>query len=84
MEESDLDIGVYFATEFFREDEREIIRLEDEIWSEVSEIIREREIDLTCLNIAPPSLISSVFKSGVPLVVKDKKLYWEIFFESDR
>ncbi len=67
-EDSDLDVGVYLR------DNRE----EDEIWREISRIV-EREIDLVVLNDAPATLISNVFKTGIPLVTKDKKLYWNLY-----
>jgi len=71
MEESDIDIAVYL-----KEKEKE-----DDIWSRVSRIIEDKEVDLVCLNEAPASLISNVFKTGIPLVIKDKKLYWELYLQ---
>jgi len=71
MEESDLDLGVYLKDEEKR----------DKIWGEVSKIA-EREVDLVCLNEAPASLISNIFKTGVPLAIKDKKLYWELYLRT--
>lgn len=68
MEESDFDVAVYL-----KEKERR-----DKIWLEVTRIV-EKEVDLVCLNDAPATLISNVFKTGIPLVIKDKKLYWELY-----
>jgi uncharacterized protein YutE (UPF0331/DUF86 family)/predicted nucleotidyltransferase len=67
-EDSDLDIGVYLknTTE------------EDEIWREISKIV-EREIDLVVLNDAPATLVSNAFKTGIPFVIKDRKLYWNLY-----
>lgn len=73
MEESDFDVAVYL-----KENEKE---KQDDIWLRVSRIIDNKEVDLVCLNEAPATLVSSVFKTGIPLVVKDKKLYWELYLE---
>lgn len=78
MLESDFDVGVYFNPKCLPEDEQKRFELEDEIWLDVSKIVEE-EVDLTPLNEAPASLISSVIKTGIPLVIKDKRLYWDIY-----
>jgi len=67
-EDSDLDIGVYLK------DKKE----EDEIWREISKVTG-KEVDLVVLNDAPASLISNVLKTGIPLVVKDRNLFWDIY-----
>ena len=66
--DSDVDIAIYLT-------EKE---QEDRIWGEVSRIV-EREIDLILLNDAPATLISNVFKTGIPLVIKDRRLYWDLY-----
>ena len=70
--ESDFDLAVYFRPGMGE------IRKEDGIWSDVSGIVK-KEVDLVCLNNAPASLVSDVIKSGIPLVIKDEKLYWDIY-----
>ncbi|MBU4298811.1 DUF86 domain-containing protein [Patescibacteria group bacterium] len=80
MLESDFDVGVYFDQKYLPEDEQKRFELEDEIWSDVSRIV-EKEVDLVCLNIAPASLVSNVIKTGIPLVIKDKKIYWDIYLK---
>jgi len=67
-EDSDLDIGVYLRNK----------TEEDEIWRDISRIV-EQEIDLVVLNDAPATLISNVFKTGIPLVIKDRILYWDLY-----
>lgn len=67
-EDSDLDIGVYLK------DKKE----EDRIWIETSKIA-QKEIDLIVLNDAPATLISNIFKTGIPFAIKDRKLYWDIY-----
>jgi len=61
--------------------EKGIMQEEDEIRSEVTHIVH-KEVDLVSLNIAPASLISNVFRIGVPLVIKDKGLYWELYLRA--
>ncbi|MBU2634845.1 DUF86 domain-containing protein [Patescibacteria group bacterium] len=73
MKESDVDVAVYFKSE------QENFKKEDEIWSDINKIIQNKEVHLVCLNNAPATLISDVFKTGIPLVIKDKKLYWELY-----
>ena len=67
-EDSDLDIGIYLKKK----------KEEDEIWRQISEIT-QREVDLVLLNNAPASLISNIIKTGISLVIKDKKLFWDIY-----
>lgn len=78
--ESDFDIAVYFRPEAKgNKTEQDVSREnEDEIRSDVTDIL-EKEIDLVSMNDAPVSLISHVMKTGVPLGIKDKKLYWDIY-----
>lgn len=73
MEESDFDIAIYLKNYPSPE-------LEDKIWFELSELIK-KEIDLVCLNSAPASLISNIFRTGTPLIIRDKKLYWKLYLE---
>lgn len=73
MEESDLDIGVYLKNE----------KLEDKIWHKVSEIT-QKNVQLVVLNKAPASLISNAFENGIPLTIKDKKLYWEVYLRASK
>jgi len=58
-EESDMDIAIYLK------DEKE----EDRIWLDLSKIIT-KEVDLVLLNKAPFSLVSNIFKTGIPLLFK--------------
>jgi len=67
-EDSDIDIGIYLINK----------EEEDKIWGEISRIM-DGDIDLVLLNNAPATLISSVFKTGIPLVIKDRKLYWDLY-----
>lgn len=68
--DSDVDVAVYLKDQ----------KSEKDIWIQLPNNFG-KEIDLVCLNEAPASLISNVFKTGIPLVVKDKKLYWHLYLE---
>ncbi len=72
MEESDFDVGVYFKDYSQKE--------EDRIWSDVTKIAK-KEVDLVCLNEAPANLISNIFKTGIPLVIRNKNLYWNLYLK---
>lgn len=67
---SDVDIAVYLR-------DREA---EDRIWSELSRIVG-KEVDLVLIDSAPASLVSNALKTGVPLTIKDRKLYWDLYLE---
>src|SRR3989338_11444362 len=73
MAESDVDVAVYLKNPSSKK--------EDEIWSDVSKIIKDREIQLVCLNEAPAILVSDNFKTGIPLKIGDEKLYWELYLK---
>lgn len=74
--ESDFDVAVYFR---LWEDAN--YKIEDNLWSDITEIVN-KEVDLVCLNNAPASLVSNIIKTGIPLIIKDKKLYWNIYLRS--
>lgn len=76
MEESDIDIGIYLKENLLEKEE-----LETKIYSEISKIL-QKNVDLVILNEAPASLISNVLKTGIPLRMKNKKLYWEVYLKS--
>lgn len=78
MEESDFDIGVYFDDKL---SPQETGKEEDRVWFDLTQIINERSVDLVRLNEALASLISSVINTGIPLVIKDKKIYWKLYLE---
>lgn len=78
MEESDIDIGIYLKENLLEKEKEE---LETKIYSEISKIL-QKNVDLVILNEAPASLISNVLKTGIPLRMKNKKLYWEVYLKS--
>ena len=76
--ESDFDIGVYFKNYKPGVTQKE----ENKIWFEVTRLVK-KSVDLISLNEAPATLISSIFKTGIPLTIKDKKLYWELYLQAN-
>lgn len=71
IEESDVDIAVYI-----KEDRAQI----NKIWSDVTSLVN-REVDLIDMKEAPATLVSNIFKTGIPLTIKDRNLYWNISLE---
>jgi hypothetical protein len=71
MKESDFDLGIYLSDK----------KLENKISSQATRIL-EKNIDLILLNEAPASLISNILKTGIPLTVKNKKLFWELYLKA--
>lgn len=78
--ESDIDIAVYLlpAQKGFEVEGISQYECEEEIWGEVEKIIHEN-VDLVVLNRAPASVAAAVFYNGIPILVKDKNLYWQFF-----
>jgi len=71
MKESDIDIAIYVKGKIRRA----------KLWLGLTRILG-KEVDLVYLNDAPASLISNIFKNGIPLKIKDKKLYWELYLKA--
>ncbi|MDO8520955.1 MAG: DUF86 domain-containing protein [bacterium] len=69
-DDSDFDVAVLLAGR----DE------EDRVWRDVSGIT-EKNVDLVSIERAPASLVSSIFKTGIPLVIKDRKKYLDLYLE---
>ena len=67
-EDSDLDVGVHLRD----------AGKDEEIWTDVSRLV-EQEVDLVVLNDAPATLVSNILKTGLPLVIKDRNLYWSLY-----
>lgn len=70
-EDSDVDIGAYLKD----------TSSEDEVWARLSKIV-SREVDLVVLNNAPATLVASAFKTGIPLAIKDRNLYWNLYLSA--
>lgn len=69
-DESDVDLAVYLQD----------TTQENRIWQEVSKIVGQ-EVDLVVLNNAPATLTANVFKTGLPLAIKNRVLYWNLYLD---
>ncbi|MBU4298462.1 DUF86 domain-containing protein [Patescibacteria group bacterium] len=78
MWESDWDVGIYFKSKEYLELETEFDYPEEEMWQELTAILKSDNVDLVVLNRARPSLVYSVLRIGIPLAIKDKKLYFDL------
>lgn len=78
--ESDADIGVYYmsASRAFEWEEQKIYKDEGRIWLDIERIIG-KNTDLVVLNRAPAPLADAIVREGVPLIIKDRALYWRFF-----
>ncbi|MBI3442151.1 MAG: DUF86 domain-containing protein [Candidatus Sungbacteria bacterium] len=75
---SDWDIGLYFKPSLPHKLELEEDRdypAEHEVWGAVEKIVHA-EVDLVVLNRAPATIVDTAMR-GVPLVMKDQKLWLE-------
>ena len=71
IEESDMDIAVYLKG---NKDQFDNIR------SEVISLVN-REVDLVDIKEAPATLVSNILKTSIPLTIKGRNLYWNIYLE---
>ena len=77
---SDWDIAVYFkplSNIVERESNRDYPE-ENNVWGDLIKILETDNVDLIVLNRAAASIASLAIK-GVPLVIKDKKIYLEFY-----
>lgn len=83
--DSDMDIALYFYPKVgnLEIEENGEYDSEEEIWSDIEELL-SRNIDLIILNRAPVTLASSVFYEGIPVVIKDRNLYWRYFLTATK
>ncbi len=68
IEGSDVDIAIYGEEEAQR----------DRICQDLASLVG-RGVDLIRFQEAPATLASSIFKTGIPLTIKDKNLYWKLY-----
>lgn len=76
---SDWDIAVYFKTDSgeieWEKKEREYLE-ENKVWNDMMKILETDAVDLVVLNRVASSIAASAI-AGVPLVIKDRRLYLE-------
>lgn len=76
---SDWDIGVYFKPKEYMELEtEEEYPDEDKILGDLYNILESNEIDFLVMNRAKPSLVYNILRTGTPLKITDKKLYFDL------
>jgi predicted nucleotidyltransferase len=76
---SDWDIGIYFKPDEYLESEQDKeYRDENRIWSDLIDILETDNVDFVVLNRARPVLVYNVLRTGTPLVIKDKRLYFDL------
>lgn len=75
---SDWDIAVYFNPQNYLETETEKkYQDEEKIWADMVDIV-QKDVDLVVLNRARPALVFSILNSGIPLLVRDRKLFLKL------
>lgn len=77
---SDWDIGVYFvpsSTAPEWEETEKKYPCEDRIWDKLIDILKTDKVDLVVLNRAPSNIAAAIITEGVPLVIKDRGLFWD-------
>ena len=80
---SDWDVAVYFKPKEYLELETERNFLnENKIWSDLIDILKTDDLDFLVLNRAASDLVYSILRDGLPLKIKDRRLYLELFCKS--
>ena len=72
---SDIDIAVYLK--------REDRKIEATLWNKTEELLH-REVDLIVLNRAPATISWSAIKKGIPLTIKDRRLFLDFMLDVSR
>lgn len=76
--ESDFDLAIYFKPSGRKiewEEGREYDR-QSEIWLDVERIVK-RNVDLVILNNSASTIAFEALRTGKPIIIKDKLLYWK-------
>ena len=78
--DSDVDVAVYFKpkTKAIEWEEDNFYLEEDKIWRELENVLK-RDVDLLILNRAPSRLASKILRAGIPIIIKDRSVYWRFF-----
>lgn len=80
ISESDVDIAIYFVPkdrEIEWEEDKDY-KEEDALWLDIEKIVG-CNTDLVVLNRAPSGLASEILRTGTPIIIKDRNLYWRFF-----
>jgi uncharacterized protein YutE (UPF0331/DUF86 family)/predicted nucleotidyltransferase len=83
--ESDFDLAIYFTPRGRRIEwlENQFFVEENQIWQDIEKIL-EIDTDLVVLNRARPTVAFEILKTGLPLVIKDRKVYLEFYLTVSR
>jgi len=78
--DSDFDLAVYYKPEgkALEWEENKFYPSEDEIWMDVEKIVGI-ETDLVILNRASAMVSFSALQEGLPIIIKDRHLYWRFY-----
>ena len=85
ISESDFDIAIYFKPKGKRIEwqENQFYTEENRIWQDIERIV-EIDTDLVVLNRVRPTVAFEILKTGMPLIIKDRKLYLEFYLTVSR
>ncbi len=76
---SDWDIGVYFKPYEYMEIETDLDYLDEKrIWADLVDILKTDDVHLGVLNRVAPSVVFSILRKGIPLAIKDRRLYLDL------
>lgn len=76
---SDWDVGVYLKPYEYMEIETEKeYPAEKGMWGDLVNVCQSNDVDLVVLNRARPSLVYNVLRTGLPLAMKNRKLYFDL------
>lgn len=76
---SDWDIAAYFKPkEYLELETEEEYPGDSKIWSDLVDVLQTNDVDFVVLNRAAPSLVYSVLSAGIPLIIRDRKMYLDI------
>jgi len=76
---SDWDIAVYFRPQEsgqveWEETDKDYAQ-DNKIWDDLVDILKTDNVDFVVLNRAPSNIAASVISEGIPIVVKDRKIF---------
>ena len=85
ISESDFDLAIYFKPKGKRIEwqENQIFAGENQIWQDIEKIV-EIDTDLVVLNRVRPTVAFEILKTGLPLIIKDRKVYLEFYLTVSR
>jgi predicted nucleotidyltransferase len=85
ISESDFDLAIYFKPKGKRIEwqENQFFVGENQIWQDIENIV-EIDTDLVVLNRVRPTVAFEILKTGLPLIIKDRKVYLEFYLTVSR